>query len=94
MQRYIEIRIPSINQVEVEVEVKSKGYNLKQLQSRTVAKAGQEQEQDRSKSNGPFLGLAQSRMIPRNICRANTRHLNPSNIIPISPAHGTDIIDD
>ena len=55
MQRYIEIRIPSINMV----EVKSKGYNLKQLQSRTVAKAGQEQEQDRSKSNGPFLGLAQ-----------------------------------
>ena len=46
MQRYIEIRIPSINKV----EVKSKGYNLKQLQSRTVAKAGQEQEQDRSKS--------------------------------------------
>ena len=74
----------------MESKVKSCSYtgnNLRQEQE-------QDQDQDQERNHGPFLGLAQSRMIPRNICRANTRHLNPSNIIPISPAHGTDIIDD
>ena len=105
MQRYIEIRIPSISEVEVEVYIHVQEYNPKQQQdqdkskSRTGARAGQKQglkakqrlkarhEQGQWAISG--LGSKQNDTISHMPCI--TRHLILSSILPISPAHGTDI---
>ena len=106
MQRYTEVRIPSINQYKTGWVWGWGWGKIKRIRSwhlhwwvivinlsKNVTEAniiaGQEQELDRCKTGteqniGPFLGLVQSRMIPRYICLAKTRHLNPSNIIPIA----------